>query len=281
MTTLTSLVLTLETEQTLTLPPFLGRASHGALLRLVAEDDPDLAERLHAPDARRPFTCSTLWGGRRQGRSLVLEPGEPVFLRYTGLSEEVSRRLERMAERPPDRIEVEGHPLAVRRATLDPADHPWAGRTSYEELASRRLLPGGQLPARVELEFVSPTAFRSGGRTLPLPLPDLVFGSLVEKWNSFSPVAVSEEVRRFAAECLAISRYRLSTQAVTGKGESVQIGFVGRCRYAILNRDRYWMSLIHLLADYAFYAGVGYQTTVGMGQVRRVGETRGRAPEGR
>ncbi len=278
MTALTSLVLTLEAKQPLSLPPFLGRASHGALLRFVAEEDRGLAERLHAPDERRPFTCSTLWGGRRRGQSLVLEPGESAFLRYTGLSEEMSRQLERMAERPPHHIEIEGNPLAVRQATLDPADHPWAGRTSYEELASRRLLPGGPLASRVELEFASPTAFRSGGRTLPVPLPDLVFSSLVEKWNSFAPVTVSEEVRRFAAECLAISRYRLSTQAVAGKGESVQIGFVGRCRYAVLNRDRYWLSLIHLLADYAFYAGVGYQTTVGMGQARRCGEEGGQSP---
>jgi CRISPR-associated endoribonuclease Cas6 len=49
----------------------------------------------------------------------------------------------------------------------------------------------------------------------------------------------------------------------------VQIGFVGKCQYTALNRDRYWLGVIQLLTDFAFYAGIGYQTAVGMGQARR------------
>ena len=264
-----SLVLNLRATRPAQLPAYLGRASHAAFLRLVAQADPALAERLHAPDARRPFTCSTLIGGRRQGRSLEVGPEDGLYVRYTGLDEAVSGLLARWADAPPSHLELEGEVLVVEGATTDPTVHPWAGQETYESLAARHLLPSGSPSSRVELEFASPTTFRSGGRTLPMPLPDLVFGSLVEKWNSFSPVAVSEEVRRFAEECLAISRYRLATRVVPAKSASVLIGFVGWCRYVALNRDRYWLSLLQLLADYAFYAGVGYQTTVGMGQVRR------------
>ncbi len=266
---LTSLVLTLTTDSPITFPPHLGRASRAAFLRLITQTDPDLAERLHTPDQRRPFTCSNLWGVRRQGRSLTLAPGDSAFLRYTGLTAAVSRHLRRLAEDPPSHVELEGARLAVQQATLDSAVHPWAGQTTYEELASIHLLPGEPPPHHAELEFASPTGFRSGGHTLPLPLPALIYGGLVEKWNDFAPVAVSEEVRRFAEECLAISRYKLSTRAIAAKGKSVQIGFVGHCRYVALNKDRYWLGLIQLLTDYAFYAGVGYQTTAGMGQARR------------
>ncbi len=266
---LTSLVITLASGQRVTLPSHLGRASHAVFLRCVARTDPQLAERLHEADARRPFTCSALWGGRHQGGSLVLSPDAPAFLRYTGLTEEVSTHIQRLAEHPPQSVELEGARLSITGATLDPSAHPWAGHTRYEELAARYLLPGQAVESRAELEFASPTAFRSAGRVIPLPLPGLVFGSLVEKWNAFAPVAVAEEVRRFAEECLAISRYHLSTRAVEAKEGSLQIGFVGRCRYVALNRDRYWLGLIQLLTDYAFYAGVGYQTAVGMGQARR------------
>jgi CRISPR-associated endoribonuclease Cas6 len=82
-------------------------------------------------------------------------------------------------------------------------------------------------------------------------------------------VAVSDEVRRFATECLGISRYKLSTRAVSGKGGSVHIGFVGECQYTALRYDRYWQGVIQLLTDYAFYAGIGYRTTAGMGQAQR------------
>ncbi len=76
---LTSLVLILTTDTPLTFPPHLGRASHAAFLRLISQVDPDLAEQLHAPNQRRPFTCSNLWGVHRQGRSLTLAPGASAF----------------------------------------------------------------------------------------------------------------------------------------------------------------------------------------------------------
>jgi len=271
---LVSLVLVLEAEREAVLPPYLGRASHAVFLRGVAEGDPVLAERLHAPDERRPFTCSSLVGARlaRVDGELrtVVRPGQSLFLRYTGLTAEVSEHLVRWAGSPPPAVEMDGVRLTVRQATLDPAVHPWAGQTTYPALAARYLLRGESLERRMGLEFVSPTAFHSGGRNVPLPLPDLVYGSLVEKWNDFAPVAVSPEVRRFAGECLAISRYDLTTQVVPGKGEGMQIGFVGRCRYAALRADPYWLGVLHLLTEYAFWAGVGYQTTMGMGQVRKL-----------
>ena len=49
----------------------------------------------------------------------------------------------------------------------------------------------------------------------------------------------------------------------------MQIGFTGRCGFTAFNDDRYWLGVIQLLTDYAFYAGIGYQTTMGMGQARR------------
>jgi CRISPR-associated endoribonuclease Cas6 len=266
---LTSLVLSLTTEHARTLPLHLGRAGHALFLRLIAASDPALAEALHAPNQPRPFTCSTLWGARRQAGALCLEPGPTYFMRFTGLSGPVSAHLQAWVVAPPATVELDNVALTVSQATLDPQMHPWAGQSSYESLSAPYLLARAQPKPQVELEFAAPTAFRSAGRTVPLPLPELVFGGLATRWNEFAPVAIAEEVRRFAGECLAISRYRLKTVMLQAKGQSMQIGFVGRCAYTALNRDRYWLGLIQMLADYAFYAGVGYQTSVGLGQARR------------
>ncbi len=269
---LTSLVLMFQGEEAV-LPPHLGRASHALFLKGVAERDPALAERLHAADERRPFTCSSLVGVRMERVNgelkAVVVPGRPLFLRYTGLTAEISEHLIRWAEAPPRVVEIEGAWLALQGATLDPSVHPWAGQTTYQALLRKTLPTEEPLPRHLELEFFSPTAFHSGGRNVPLPLPDLVYGSLLEKWNEFAPATVSPEVRRFAQECLAISRYELSTRSVPGKGGGMQIGFVGYCRYTVLRADPYWVGILRALTDYAFYAGVGYQTTTGMGQVRR------------
>jgi len=198
-----------------------------------------------------------------------LAPDQDLFLRYTGLTEEVSAQLLNLAASPPAKLQLLNAALNVRAATLDPEAHPWAAQTTYEELAARWLRPRDAPERYATLRFVSPTACRSGGRVVPLPLPDLIYGSLVNKWNAFANVALSEEVRRYADECMGVSRYRLETRAIRSRGGSMQIGFTGRCRLTAFNSDRYWLAVVQLLTDYAFYAGIGYQTTMGMGQARR------------
>jgi len=123
------------------------------------------------------------------------------------------------------------------------------------------------LPDQVGLAFDSPTAFRRQGVNLLFPLPDLVWGSLAEAWNASSPVPVNAELRDFARERLAVSRFRLESRALSFP-DNVQLGCTGHCWYTFLDCDPYWMRQVHLLAAFAVYAGVGYRTTVGMGQVR-------------
>jgi CRISPR-associated endoribonuclease Cas6 len=266
---LTSLVVTLRPLAAGSRPANLGRAAHALLLRWVEAVDPALARALHEGEPPRPFTCSNLAGGRRRAGSLELDPGRDYWLRVTALTAGLSAALRRaLLERPPGTADLDGALFRVLAATADPAAHPWAGAVTYQELAAARLLGGPPPPARLGLRFASPTAFRSAGMTVPLPLPDLVFGSLLDRWQAFAPVAVNPEVRRFAAEQVAVARYQLRTRALPFKPGAMQVGFAGDCHYVALSHDRYWLSVLHLLADYAFYAGVGYQTAVGMGQAR-------------
>lgn len=264
-----SLVFSLTTDHSQTLAAHLGRASHQLFLQLIDAADPALAKTLHEPNQPRPFTCSTLWGAKRQEGHLHLQAGTICYLRFTSLTQAVSVQLHRWSQAPPPVVELDHVLFNVVGATVDAAKHPWAGGATFEALSAPYLLAQTQPTAHVELEFSSLTAFRSAGRTMLLPLPELVFGGLALRWNHFAPVSIAEEVRRYAAECLAISRYRLRTAAVEAKDRSKQIGFVGRCRYTALNHDRYWLGLIQMLADFAFFAGVGYQTSVGLGQARR------------
>ena len=105
-----------------------------------------------------------------------------------------------------------------------------------------------------------------------MPMPTWVFGSLLEKWNVFAPVVLPPEARRFATECMALSGYRLSTRPAYVKEGGVRVGAVGMTRYTAINKDRYWLSVMNLLADFALFAGVGAGTTMGLGQVRRIAE---------
>jgi hypothetical protein len=43
---------------------------------------------------------------------------------------------------------------------------------------------------------------------------------------------------------------------------------MGEVTFTALNRDCHWLSVLHLLAAFAFYSGVGYQTAAELRQTR-------------
>jgi CRISPR-associated endoribonuclease Cas6 len=267
---LISIVLTLVSETHATLPHFLGRANYAATLAALGRSSPALAAAIHDGEGPKPLTCSSLLDvtPRRDGQPVYA--GRPVAVRVTGLAADVGRALEdALLGATPAAWELDGHPFAVQGATCDPAIHPWAGRTSFEALAAASL--GAQGAERsVTLEFAAPVSFKSGGVNVPVPLPGLLFGSLVERWNAFSPVALSPEMRRFGEEMVALSRYKLESRSVDQKNGALRIGGVGTATYRALGSDRYWLGVMQMLAAFALYGGVGVQTATGMGQARRV-----------
>jgi CRISPR-associated endoribonuclease Cas6 len=293
---LVSLVLTLRAmpAPAPAAPQWLGRAAHAIVLECVRQQDPALAEALHSGNGLRPFTASGLIGSSPR---FSLSPERPYHLRLTALTAPVAAALLQAAQagrlRP-------GQVLALAEASFQveavdwgappPAASPaeaaqskndqrnvWAAATTYEALSAPWLL-GRERPApRLSLHFSSPTTFKSGGKHVPVPLPGWVFGSLLEKWNAFAPVALPPEARRFAEECLALTRYHLNTRMLPIKEQGLRAGAVGQVRYTALNSDRYWLSVMHLLADFALFAGVGAGTGMGLGQTRKMAD-RGNAP---
>jgi CRISPR-associated endoribonuclease Cas6 len=276
MTDLLSLVLTLRPlqipEPERPLPTWWGQAAYTLFLRSVGGVDAALAEGLHADSGLHPFTVSSLMGRFPQHR---LSKEETYRIRFTTVRSDLAAVLERLVE---DRgalgtgqiVELDYLPFRIDGTALCPQQQPWAGRGSYQELAAQYLLRPTAPDGQITFQFTSPTTFRSNGRDLPLPLPELVFSSLLERWNLFAPLAFPPEVRRFASDCLEIRRYRLRARTISLKDERLRTGMSGEVTFRTHNYDRYWMSLIHTLAEYAQYAGVGAGTALGLGQARRL-----------
>jgi len=150
-------------------------------------------------------------------------------------------------------------PFRVREVLQE--GHPWAGVSTYSRLFQ------GQASHSVGLQFASPTFFRRQGNSYPLPEPRLVFDSLVQRWNTFAPVKVPEEVQE-SWERLTIARLRGHTQHIAPNADERGVGFVGQVVYhlpAANPTERQWL---WALARYAFYAGVGAKTSLGFGRVR-------------
>jgi len=288
---LVSWVITLQPTEPSTVPVDLGRATHAWFLTQVQRADPTLAQRLHEPNAPKPFTVSALQGtGPGSQGQVALTPERDYWLRVTSFEPELSQRLlEKVIPALPDEIRLAETPFALKGATCDPREHPWAGQTTFEALAQEHLLGAREPERKLTLHFASPTTFRRtegeasltdgqgrayrvAGHNVPLPLPGLVFDSYLQRWNAFAPVALHPDVKRYAQECVAISRYRLQTVLVEF-GTARHVGFVGRCQFIALVHDPYWLRLLNLLAAFAFYAGTGHRTTRGLGQTRQIGES--------
>jgi CRISPR-associated endoribonuclease Cas6 len=268
---LISIVLTLVSDVDLRLPGHVGRANHAETLTRLETVDAALGSAIHQLAGVKPLTCSSLLDAKSAPDGLHVLAGQAVHVRMTGLNAAVSTALHvALIERRPATWRLAEKNFAVVDATCEAEKHPWAGKTTCETLAASHLLSSSRAVNEVELHFASPTAFHSKEMTMPVPLPDLVFGSLVDRWNAFSPVTISPEIRRYGAEVMAISRYRLESWPVEQKGQGVRVGGVGRVRYSALSNDRYWLAVMQMLADFALYSGVGVMTTTGMGQARRI-----------
>jgi CRISPR-associated endoribonuclease Cas6 len=168
-------------------------------------------------------------------------------------------------------------PFAVSEVLTTPGSHPWAGYTSLTALqfawATR---PLDEAARTITLHFASPTVFSRGTRDglgkwmEPFPAPALLFGGLAAVWNEVSPQPVDKAaVRAYAEETVVVGLYRMASQMVHYWGQP-QIGAVGVVTYLLKDRQNEPMiRTLNTLADFSFYSGVGYKTTMGMGQVKR------------
>ncbi len=249
-----------------------GDQLHGWFFRFLNAHTPSLATELHGD--RHSFTLSLRPGpGARRGHC--------ALFRLTSLSPRLSTLLLRLEAKDLEPVRfgnAQFHPTGV---ALSRHDHPWAGQTTLEHLWSRWM--GNHNPTgRLKLRFISPTAFErevqgtAGERErfhLLFPEPEGVFGDLKRAWNRHAKQQISEEDDSVLRRLARVEAHALTTAGVRFQfdGEDlprISKGFVGECEYSVGKRAPAKVrSLLHLLADFAFYAGVGTKTTMGMGHV--------------
>jgi CRISPR-associated endoribonuclease Cas6 len=283
------------------LPAFWGTLVHGAWLRWVQAVDPALSVRLHAENQERPFTCSALWLSDRQtqlrlqeaGQRLAVQQGQICWLRLTMLdgalfgtfaraalavAEDETKR----AALPP--LELNGIPFDLLEMVVDDragaSQTSWSGWTSYTKLLEQSQQRPLRSLEQLALEFDSPTAFTGehqpwGRETIVWPEPQRVFGGLAQRWQRFAPAGLAEAIEpealgEYLEERVRIAGYALHTQRLHLR-QALLVGFVGRCTYLLPpdDTDDHLRCQVQLLADYAFYAGVGHKTAQGLGRTRR------------
>ncbi len=278
-----SLAAEVEILQETVIPLAHGEAMHAEFLRRVANLDPAVATHLHGEaDGRpRPYTLSGLQVEQpvvRDGR-VSLRTGDRAWFRLTAMGELPCQALLAMSEST-DRWLIRGRGFEseahVRRWCAHAEEHPWAGMVSTKELQESAWAAAESEPKGSLLVFHSATAFEESDKGwasgMPLPVPRLVFGSLrrraLECTSFGEPANAAELIERH----IALGRFGplLSQILFFEKHRFQRSGFTGECEFRF-DRElpepiRVWF---HLLANLAFYSGVGRETSWGMGQIRR------------
>ena len=105
-------------------------------------------------------------------------------------------------------------------------------------------------------------------------MPWNVFDSLARKWNEFSDIPIKiDDLLEWVTEYVWVSEHEVRTQ-VLQFDRFAQKGFVGTVTYEVKRGTPELAHIVNALADFALYAGVGYKTTMGMGQCRRVANSK-------
>jgi len=262
-----SLVVNLEAQNDAEITTYLGHHGLGLFLSLIRQVDEPLAKRLHSTDGLKPFTVSPLQGKFRQRKGdLHIAKGSVWWLRFTALEEIVFARLMESFLKGNSTLRLEQAHFRVADVITHPQGSPWAGFNGFDEI-----LESASSERKISLQFNSPTVFRSGGRrNITFPSPELIFGSLLMKWNAFSQTNIDRNIINALENDVLVSRYKLETKMLEFESYS-ELGFAGTCTYLVKDsvpgamvRD------INALADFSFYCGTGAKTTMGMGQTRRL-----------
>lgn len=290
-----------------TLMPFSGELVHGAFLHWLRAAAPDVVAWLHEGQKRRLFTCSSLYFSQpmqphlkaeREHIHLPLDPQKVYTVRLTLLLGELFPLFYTALMRfnaaetgatPPPFIRL-GKQLFLLEEVLLSNDDPdsWTGfmplANLVEHVQHTRL---GKNPA-FTLEFASLTTFSRGNSKIGygthhvmFPMPLFVFQNLLRRWEDIAPpelmgIVQKERVEQYLQEDgIIVIDYNLTAHYLHFTTH-LQRGFLGTCTYQMRGTDEPTTpdapltvrQQILLLAELAFYTGIGYKTAMGLGQAR-------------
>lgn len=260
-------------------PQFLtGRHLHALFLNLVSSVDRNLGDYLHQSKADKAFTLSPLQvfrshklGVRSQNHTLqwehsqVIPAGTPCWWRISLLDDTLFGKLTQLwLNLNPE------HPWHLGPADLlitsilgtPQSTQPWANACSYAQLYEQ-----ANMNERIfTFTLATPTAFRQGQYDTALPTRDCVFNSLLNRWNKYSGI----ELSNLSLESIFPSFFNIHTEIVADS-RSKFIGCVGEISYRLMEDvEPLQIKQINALADFALYCGIGRKTPMGMGMIRRL-----------
>lgn len=268
-----SLILTLIPQSPIPPGYLTGKHLHALFLTLVSSVDRTLGTHLHDQKTDKAFTLSPLQIGHPKTTDFILQrehkypikAGTLCWWRIALLNDSLFGNLTQLwlNLNPEQPWHLGPANLQITSILGTPhTDFPWANYATYADIYTQ----ASEEERQINLAFCTPIAFRQMQFDTALPTRDLVFNSLLRKWNQYSEIDFSEDL----IEPIYPSFFDIHTEVVSD-ARSKFIGCVGVMNFRILGEvEPVKIKQINALADFALYSGVGRKTPMGMGMVRRI-----------
>lgn len=142
----------------------------------------------------------------------------------------------------------------------------WASSCSYRDIYEH----ASSQECDIHLQFVTPTAFDNAGYSTPLPTADAVFNALRKRWNRYSGLVFAPSL----VSNIVPTDFNIQTEtARSARRNSAEliVGCIGQISFRIAgDGDPLTIKRVNTLADFTRYCGIGRNTRLGMGVIRRL-----------
>ena len=260
---LVTITFTLESLNSGSLPELPGRFLHAAVFSLISSVDEEAGIYWHDMSGIKPFTVGLDYQQRR--RNHVIQKGDILFLRINVWHRDLWCVLEEISES----MRVQIGPLQATIVDVyyeAPFELPlYEGNTL--DLIQWRL---ESKPARkIEFEFLMPTMFNGTHGDITFPTAELIFASIVDKWNAGDVEDVLDKPRiKELCERVILSDWKGQTKRIYFGRDRGYTGFVGGFTFNLAKLSTEENQLITILALFGQHCGVGRLSSQGLGQVR-------------
>uniref|UniRef100_A0ACD5GXN1 CRISPR-associated endoribonuclease Cas6 n=1 Tax=Desertifilum tharense IPPAS B-1220 TaxID=1781255 RepID=A0ACD5GXN1_9CYAN len=250
-----------------------GKHVHALFLNLVSSVDRDLGTYLHDQQADKAFSLSPLQVKKGSYRNDFLQcehrqpipASAPCWWRISLLDDVLFGHLNQLwlNLNPEHPWHLESADLFITSILGTPqSTQPWANFSTYAELYEN----ASDEARQIDFVLCTPAAFRQMHYDCALPTRDLVFNSLLRRWNQYSGMPFEE----ISLDSVFPSFFDIHTEIVKD-ARSKFIGCVGTISFRIFGDvEPQTIKQINTLADFAMYCGIGRKTPMGMGMLRRI-----------
>lgn len=142
-------------------------------------------------------------------------------------------------------------------------------KINFDQLFQKYYFNNENISRYVEIEFITPTAFKSNNKYINYPNKKMLFSSIIKKYDAYSDTTAIYEDNLLDNIIFStdIIQYNLKTKYFYLEGIKIP-GFIGKITIKVTG-NKNMISLINMLTDFAQYSGIGIKCAIGMGAIKK------------